>query len=39
MSTVSNSNGNVVEIGSQRKLLLSFRANGSAFFTYKGLIN
>ena len=37
--TVSNGNGNVVENGSQRKLLLSFRANGSALFTFKGLIN
>jgi len=36
---VSNGNGNVVENGSQRKLLLSFRANGSALFTFKGLIN
>ena len=37
MSTESNGNGNAVEIGSLRKLLLSFRANGSALFTFKGV--
>ena len=39
MSTESNGNGNLVEIGSLRKLLLNFLADGSALFTFKGLIN
>ena len=39
MSTVSNGNGNVVAIGSLRQLLLSFRANGLALFTFKGWTN
>ena len=39
MSTESNGNGNLAESGSQRKLLLNFRADGSALLTFNGLIN
>ena len=39
MNTGSSGNGNVVKHGLLRKLLLSFRANGSALCTFKGLIN
>ena len=38
MNTGSSGNGNVVKHGLLRKLLLSFRANGSALCTFKDLI-